>query len=94
MEAVEHGPPVIGGGGGETEGDVLKYLDENATQPECHELAEARIGDGADDDFLAAAGHHRLNLNTGDVRVALVSFRAGDNAFVSGLGGICVCDSD
>ncbi len=41
----------------EPEGDVLQHLDEYAAQPERDELAEHRVGDGADDHLLAAEEH-------------------------------------
>ena len=40
--------------GREAEGDVLEHLDEDAAHAEGDQLAERRIGHGADDDFLAA----------------------------------------
>ena len=39
---------------GEPEGDVLQHLDQHAAEAEGDQLAEARIGDGADDDLLPA----------------------------------------
>ena len=48
--------------GRETERDVLEHFDQDAAQTEGDQLAEHRIGDRADDHFLAA-GEHLLHLD-------------------------------
>ena len=72
LDAVEHRASVLHGGGRQPEGDVLEHFDQHAAQTESHQLAEAGVGDGPDDDFLSLAGHHLLNLDAFDARVRFV----------------------
>jgi hypothetical protein len=62
---------IVLGGGSQTEGDVLQYLDQHAAEAEGHQLAERAVGDGTDDD-LGAAGQHLLYLDAFDLGVGLV----------------------
>jgi hypothetical protein len=68
----------------QTEGNVLKHLDEDTAQPEGDEFAEALVGDGADDDFLATI-QHLLDLNAIDLCVPPILAGVGENASVSCL---------
>ena len=52
-DAVEHLHGIRLAGRREAEGDVLRHLDQHAAHAEGDELAEARIGDGADDHLAA-----------------------------------------
>src|SRR6202043_937959 len=70
--------------GRETKGNVLQHLDEDTAQPEGDKFAEALVGDGADDDFLAAI-QHLLDLNAIDLCVPPILAGVGENASVSRL---------
>jgi hypothetical protein len=86
LDAVEHGLGVLLRGGGQAEGDVLEHFDQHAAQAEGHQLAEAVVGDGADD-HLGAALDHLLHLHADDLGVGLVLLGVGDDGVV-GLGGL------
>ena len=86
LDAVEHGERLFPRDGREAEGYVLQHLDENATKAEGDELAERAVGDGTDDDLLAA-GKHLLDLHAGDFGVGLVGLRIGDDLVI---GGLCI----
>ena len=72
----------------QAEGDILEHLHQHAAKPEGDDLAEALIGDGADDDFLGL-GQHLLHLDPGDVGARLKVLGVGDDGVVTlghGLG--------
>src|SRR5207245_7556414 len=56
-DAIQHRQRIGLRRGRETERDVLEHFDEDAAETERDELAEDRIGDRADDYFLAAGEH-------------------------------------
>ena len=70
-------------GGREAEGDVLQHLDEDAAEAEGDELAEAGVGDRADDDLLAAGWQHLLHLHAVDLGVGFVALGVGDDGLVA-----------
>ncbi len=88
LDAVEHRQRVVLGGRREPERDVLQDLDQHAAEAERHQLAERSVGDGADDDFLAAQ-QHLLDLDAFDLGVGLVLLGVGQNGGVVlfGVGG-------
>ncbi len=77
-DAVQHGERLLARGGRQSEGDVLQYLDQDAAEAEGDQLAEARIGDGADDDLLAAP-QHLLHLDAVDLGLLVVFLGAGED---------------
>ena len=84
LDAVEHRQRVVLGRRREAEGDVLQHLDEHAAEAEGDELAEARVGDRADDD-LRAALQHLLHLDAVDLGVGLVVLGVGEDRVVGRL---------
>ena len=56
-DAVEHRQRVVVRRRRQAERDVLQDLDQHAAEAERDQLAERRIGDRADDHFLAALQH-------------------------------------
>ena len=84
-DAIQHRQRIGLRRGRETERDVLEHFDEDAAETERDELAEDRIGDRADDYFLAA-GEHLLHLHAEHVRLRVVLLRVGDDRVVALLG--------
>ena len=84
-DAIQHRQRIGLRRGRETERDVLEHFDEDAAETERDELAEDRIGDRADDYFLAA-GEHLLHLHAEHVRRRVVLLRVGDDRVVALLG--------
>ncbi len=81
----------------EAEGDVLHHLDQHAAETEGHQLAEARVGDRADQDFLRAGRRqHLLHLDAVDARLLVVGFRVLEDRVVGllRLGGAAHPDND
>jgi hypothetical protein len=81
LDAVQHRQRVLPGGRRQAEGDVLENLDQHAAEAERHQLAERSVGDGADDDFLAAE-QHLLHLNALDLGIGFVFFGVRQNGLV------------
>jgi len=79
--------------GGEAERDVLQHLDQHAAEAERDELAERRVGDGADDHFLAAA-QHLLHLHADEIRLGVVLLRVGHDRRVTLLDRGRILDAD
>ena len=71
LDTVEHRQRVLFGRRREAERHVLENFHEHPAEAERDDLAERRIGDRADDDFLAL-GQHPLHLHPGDLRVGPV----------------------
>ncbi|MNN03070.1 hypothetical protein D3C81_1157460 [compost metagenome] len=69
--AVQHRQRILIGGRRHAEGDVLEHFHQHAAQAEGHQLAERRVGHGADDDFLAARDH-LLHLHADDFGIGVV----------------------
>ncbi len=86
LDAVQHRQGIFLRCRSEAEGDVLQDFDENAAEAECHELAECRVGYGADDHFLAAR-QHLLNLHAEYFRLGVVLFGIADDGRI-GLFGV------
>ena len=70
-DAVEHRQRIVARRRCQTERDVLHHLDQHAAEAERDQLAERRIGDRTDDDFLTA-GQHLLHLNAEQIRLRVV----------------------
>src|SRR5690606_6202891 len=68
---VEHPARVVRTDRSQSEGDVSHQLDQPAAQPEGHQFAAARVGDGPDDDFGAAA-NLLLDLHAVDPGLGIV----------------------
>ena len=94
LDAVEHRERVLARRRREPERDVLEHFDQHAAEPERDELAEARIGDGADDHFLRAGRQHLLHLHAADVRAGVIVLRVGDDRVVAGAHGLRVRHAD
>ena len=84
-DPVDHRKRVVAARRRQAKRDVLEHFDQHAAQAEGDDLAETRIGRGADDHLLAA-GEHLLDFDPGDLGVRLVGARAGDDLFVGPLG--------
>ena len=84
LYAVEHRERVVFGRRGEAEGDVLQHFDEDAAEAEGDELAEALVGDRADND-LGAALQHLLDLDAVDPGVGLVGLGVGQDRGIGRL---------
>ena len=74
----------------EPERDVFQQLDQHTAEPERDQLPEARVGDGADDHFLAA-GDLPLHLHAGDRRPGVVRLRRRDDLRVRCARRLRVC---
>ena len=92
-DAIEHRQCVLAARRGETEGDVLEDLDQNAAEPEGHQLAECRIGHGADEYFLAAA-EHLLDLHAVDRCLGVIAAGIGDDTREGFLRGLRAPDAN
>ena len=75
-DAVEHRQRVFARRRREPERDVLEHLDQDSAETEGDQLAERRIGHGADDDFLPA-GQHLLDLDAEQIGFRVVLFGVG-----------------
>ena len=82
LDAVEHRQRVVLGRRGKPERHVLQHLDQHAAEPEGDQLAEARIGHGADDHLLPA-GEHLLHLHAVDLGVGLVPLGVGQDGVIA-----------
>ena len=92
-DAVEHRQRIVLGRGRETERDVLEHFDQDAAETEGDQLAEHRIGDRADDHFLAA-GEHLLHLDAENVGLGVVLLRVGDDGVEALLGFLGAVHAD
>ncbi len=84
-DTVEHRERVGFGGRRQTKGHVLEHFDQHAAEAEGDDLAEARIGQRADDHLLAA-GEHGLDDHAIDFGVRLIFLRAFYNSVICTLG--------
>ena len=78
LDAVQHRQRIRVGRGREPERNVLQDFDQDAAEPEGNEFSERRIGNRADDDFLAE-GYHLLNLHAEDFRLRVVLLCIADD---------------
>jgi len=67
--------------GARRKGDVLEHLDQHSAEPERDDLAEAWIGQRADDYFVAA-GEHLLDEDAIDFRARVVLLGIADDRLV------------